>query len=239
MRKIQRLTAIGAMAALTVALGACNAAEEPAAVPETPADVLPTPETADPVADGVTTVEDIVGPACDQIPAEGPGSAEGMVEEPVATAASNNPLLETLTAAVTAADLADTLNSAPALTVFAPTNEAFEALPEGTVEELTAAEDAAEPTSELSQILQTHVVGERFDAEGLAEAGTVPSLQGSELTVGGTAPEALTVTVGEVTANVVCANVPTANATVFLIDQVLLPEGTDEGTEEGTEEDPN
>lgn len=213
------------MAALTAALGACGSSQEPAAAPPAPASepAAPGSESTAPSSDGVTTIQDIAGPACSQVPTEGPGSAQGMVDDPVATAASNNPLLSTLVAAVKAANLVDTLNSSEAVTVFAPINSAFEALPPGTVDQLTGAPDAAQPTSKLSQILTTHVVGKRMDAKGLQEAGTVPSLQGSQLTIGGTAPDALTVSSGGVTANVVCANVPTANATVFLIDKVMMP----------------
>lgn len=224
MRKIQRLAAIGVMAALTISVGACSADQEPAAAPTTtPASEPASPTSESPAAsDGVTEISDIAGPACSQVPPTGEGSAAGMVDDPVATAASNNPLLSTLVAAVGAAELGDTLNSAEAITVFAPINSAFEALPPGTVEELTTAPDVAEPTSTLSKILTTHVVGTRYDADGLESAGTVPSLQTSELTIGGTAPN-LTVSSGGVTANVVCANVPTANATVFLIDKVMMP----------------
>jgi uncharacterized surface protein with fasciclin (FAS1) repeats len=171
----------------------------------------------------VTTINDITGPACSQVPKEGPGLAQGMVSDPVATAASNNPLLSTLVAAVKAANLVDTLNSAEGVTVFAPINSAFDALPPGTVDQLTKAPDAAQPTSKLAQILTTHVVGKRMTAEDLKKAGTVDSLQGSKLTIGGTAPDALTVSSGGVTAKVVCANVPTKNATVFLIDSVMMP----------------
>lgn len=224
MRKIQRLVAVGAMAALTVVLGACSNAEEPAAGPAPASEpAAPTSAPMTPGADGVTTIDDIAGPACSQVPTEGEGSAQGMVDDPVATAASNNPLLSTLVAAVGAANLGDTLNGAEAITVFAPINSAFAAMPPGTVEEMTTAPDAAQPTGQLYNALITHVVGQRYDAEGLAQAGTVKSMQGSEVTIGGTAPDALTVSSGGVTANVVCANVPTANATVFLIDAVLMP----------------
>ena len=104
MQKIQRLAAIGAMAALTVALGACGSSETPAA--DAPAESAPAAtsaeETTDAAAggDGVTEIADIFGPACDQVPTEGEGSAEGMIDDPVATAASNNPLLSTLVTAV-------------------------------------------------------------------------------------------------------------------------------------------
>ena len=114
MKKIQRLAAVGALAGLTVALGACGSEEEPAAGGgnEATAPSAPEPEQspAAPSGEGVTTIEDIFGPACAQVPTEGPGSAQGMVDDPVGTAASNNPLLTTLTQTVMASNLVDTLN---------------------------------------------------------------------------------------------------------------------------------
>ncbi|MGH8917418.1 MAG: fasciclin domain-containing protein, partial [Actinomycetes bacterium] len=219
------LTAIGASSFIIFAPFAHNPAALPtqSGGPPPPATTASPPGQGIPDRDGVTRISDIAGSGCSQLPTEGAGSAAGMVDDPVATAASNNPLLSTLVAAVKAASLVDTLNSAEAITVFAPINSAFEALPPGTVEQLTTAPDVAEGTSKLSQILTTHVVGTRYNAEGLSSAGTVESLQGSELTIGGTAPDALTVSSGGVTAKIVCGNVPTANATVFLIDKVMMP----------------
>ncbi|MBV9160997.1 MAG: fasciclin domain-containing protein [Pseudonocardiales bacterium] len=226
MRKIQRLAVVGAMAALTVAVGACSNAQGPATggqageSPATSAQVAPNPGTA-PTGNGVTQIKDIFGPACDQVPKEGPGSAQGMVNDPVATAASHNPLLSTLTKAVTAANLVDTLNSAPALTVFAPSDSAFQALEAknpGIINQLTTAPDVASPNSRLTKMLTYHVVGQRTDAAQLVQAGTVPSLEGGKLTIGGT-PAAPTVD----GAPVLCGNIPTKNATVFIIGQVLSP----------------
>ncbi|MEZ5382104.1 MAG: fasciclin domain-containing protein [Microthrixaceae bacterium] len=157
--------------------------------------------------------EDNFGPACVDVPADGDGSFEGMSADPVATAASNNELLSTLVTAVDAAGLVDTLNSAEALTVFAPANSAFEALPEGTVE--TLLED---PKGDLATILQVHVVDGKMSAEDLIDAGTVTSLQGSELTI---SAEGDTMKVND--ASVACGNVQTSNATVFIIDSVLMP----------------
>ncbi|MPZ64781.1 MAG: fasciclin domain-containing protein [Pseudonocardiaceae bacterium] len=230
MRKIQRLAAVGALAGLTVVLGACSSGEEPAAgggnggeatqaapEPQEP----PTMEQSPEGASGETTIEDIFGPGCDQVPTDpnDPGSAQGMVDDPVGTAASNNPLLTTLTDTVTAANLVDTLNDPEAsYTVFAPTNGAFEALEAenpGITEELLA-----EPEGTLTTVLTYHVIGERYDAAGLVEAGEVMSVEGSMVPISGT-PDAPTI--GEQNANVACGNVPTANATVFLIDQVLMP----------------
>jgi uncharacterized surface protein with fasciclin (FAS1) repeats len=153
------------------------------------------------------------------VPKEGAGSAQGMVNDPVATAASHNPLLTTLTKAVTAANLVDTLNSAPALTVFAPADSAFQALEAqhpGILTQLTTAPDVASPNSKLAKLLTYHVVGTRYDAAGLVQAGTVDSLEGGKIKIGGTA-EAPTVN----GASVLCGNIPTKNATVFVISQVL------------------
>jgi uncharacterized surface protein with fasciclin (FAS1) repeats len=231
-QKIQRIAAIGAMAALTVTLAACGGGAEQAggtgtgtgtgagdaAAPTTSA-AAPTPDMA--ASDGVTQTSDIFGPACDQVPTEGEGSAEGMVDDPVATAASNNPLLETLETAVKAVPgLVDTLNGAEALTVYAPYNGAFEELGMETVNTLVANPD------QLAPVLQYHVTDTRMDAAGLVEAGETTMLNGGTVTVGGTADApTLTDAMGN-TANVLCGNIPTANATVFVIDKVLMPEAS-------------
>jgi uncharacterized surface protein with fasciclin (FAS1) repeats len=223
-RKIQRLAAVGAMAALTAVVGACSNTQGPAtgsqAGESATAGAQATPG-AEAAGTGVTKISDIFGPACDQVPKEGPGSAQGMVGDPVATAASHNPLLTTLTKAVTAAKLVDTLNSAPALTVFAPADPAFQALEAqhpGILNELTTAPDAASPTGKLYKILTYHVVGQRYDAAGIVKAGTLDSLEGGKINIGGTAT-APTVN----GAPVLCGNIPTKNATVFVIGQVLSP----------------
>ena len=223
MRKIQRLAAIGAMAAATAVAGACTNSQAPATGNEASApaseSATPSAEATAPTGSGVTKISDIFGPACDQVPKEGPGSAQGMVNDPVATAASHNPLLTTLTKAVTTANLADTLNSAPELTVFAPADPAFQALEAqhpGILKELTTAPDVASPNSKLAKILTYHVVGKRYDAAGLVQAGSVDSLEGAKVKIGGTAA-APTVN----GATVLCGNIPTKNATVFVIGQVL------------------
>jgi uncharacterized surface protein with fasciclin (FAS1) repeats len=143
-----------------------------------------------------------------------------MVNDPVATAASNNPLLTKLTAAIKATNVMDTLNSAPALTVFAPADSAFQQLDAqnpGTVNQLLTAPDVASPDSKLAKISST-TWSQRYDAAGLVQGGTVQSLQGGKLTIGGT-PSAPTVN----GAQVLCGNIPTKNATVFVIGQVLTP----------------
>ncbi|MFN8032089.1 MAG: fasciclin domain-containing protein [Mycobacterium sp.] len=159
----------------------------------------------------------LVGPGCaayaEQVPT-GPGSVAGMAVSPVAVAASNNPLLTTLTAAVSGklnpnVNLVDTLNGGQ-FTVFAPTDAAFAKLDPATVETLKTNSDL------LTSILTYHVVpGQATPAQVV---GTHKTVQGADLTVTGSGDH-LTVN----GANVVCGGVKTANATVYLIDSVLLP----------------
>ncbi|MER8188696.1 fasciclin domain-containing protein [Kitasatospora sp. NPDC094015] len=151
------------------------------------------------------------GPACGSVPSDGPGSFGSMAEDPVATAASNNPLLSTLVSAVTTAGLVDTLNSAQDITVFAPTNDAFNKIPKATLDAVLADKD------KLTKILTYHVVPGKLTPAALP--GEHKTLEGTSVTVTGSG-EDLTV---DGTAKVVCGNVPTANATVYLIDTVLMP----------------
>ena len=147
---------------------------------------------------------------------EDEGTLEGMTDDPVGTAASNNPVLTTLTQAVTAANLVDTLNSAPALTVFAPTDCAFAAMDEATLEAALA-----DPTGLLTTVLGFHVIpGEQLDAAALAGQTSLTTLQGEQLAI---SVDGDTVTVGDGQAEVVVPDVQTANATVHLIDSVMLP----------------
>jgi uncharacterized surface protein with fasciclin (FAS1) repeats len=143
------------------------------------------------------------------------GTLEGMTDDPVGTAASNNPVLTTLTQAVTAANLVDTLNSAPALTVFAPTDCAFAAADPATIEAALA-----DPTGLLTTVLGFHVVpGEQLDAAALAGETSLTTLTGEELSISVSGD---TVTVGD-QAEVVVPDIQTANATVHLIDTVMVP----------------
>ena len=123
------------------------------------------------------------GDGCAEVPADGAGSFDGMVNDPVATAASNNPLLTTLVTAVGAVDgLGDTLNGAEELTVFAPFNGAFAEIPEA---DLNALVEAAWPTrtAPSTKILAHHVVGTNADTE--AVAGEQETLAGDTLTIEG------------------------------------------------------
>lgn len=162
------------------------------------------------------------GPACDAIPADGPGSSEGMAEDPAATAASNNPALSTLVDLVGAANLVDTINGLDGATIFAPSNEAFEALEQDDPETFEAV--ANDPEGLLTTVLTYHVVGDQeLDAQALADAGTAATVAEQDLSfsVDG---ETVTVEAAGSEATVVCGNVATANATVHIIDYVLVPD---------------
>ncbi len=173
-----------------------------ASASETPSE---TPsESATPAADGP------FGPACADVPTSGPGSVEGMAQDPVATAASNNPLLSTLVAAVTAAGLGDTLNSAEDITVFAPTNDAFSKIPKKDLNALLKDKAA------LTAVLTHHVVPGRLSPADVA--GKHETLNKDMVTVTGSGEDFTADG-----ATVVCGNVQTANATVYLIDSVMMP----------------
>ena len=151
------------------------------------------------------------GPACADVPTSGEGSVDGMADDPVATAASNNPLLKTLVAAVTQAGLVDTLNSAQDITVFAPTDEAFAKIPKKDLNALLKDKKA------LTTVLTHHVVGGRLTPEDVA--GEHETLAKDMITVEGSGEEFTAEG-----ANVVCGNVQTANANVYLIDSVMMPQ---------------
>jgi uncharacterized surface protein with fasciclin (FAS1) repeats len=155
------------------------------------------------------------GPACSDVPSEGDGSFEGMMTQPVVAAAAANPLLTALAMDVELAGLTDTLNTAEALTVFAPSNAAFEAASAADPEGMEAM--MADPTGEFADLLAYHVVEGQLEPDGLA--GDHVTLQGSTLTVEGSG-ESFTV---NGSARVVCGAIHTDNATVYVIDEVLHP----------------
>lgn len=158
------------------------------------------------------------GPGCAGLPAAGEGSLAGMAAYPVATAAAHNPLLTALVQAVGAAHLAESLDSQPAITVLLPVNTAFEAVPADQLAALTA------DSAQLTAVLTHHVIQGRLTPDQLA--GTHTTLNNDKVTIEGSG-ESFTVagegTLTHTPASVTCGNVPTANATVYLIDQVLAP----------------
>ncbi|MGW5283983.1 fasciclin domain-containing protein [Streptomyces collinus] len=163
-------------------------------------------------AGDTTAVDQPFGSACSAVPKNGAGSFDGMAKDPVATAASHNPALSTLVAAVKKAGLVDTLNNAQDITVFAPTDDAFKKIPKATLDKVLA------DKATLTKILTYHVVGKKLTPKDL-EHGSFATLEKSKLTTTGSG-ESYTV---DDSAKVVCGNVKTANANVYIVDTVLMP----------------
>src|SRR6478672_10124160 len=212
--KIRRASAVAALAlALPLGLAACGSSNTDAASSSssTSSDSM----TSSP-SDTMTSSSDasamVFGASCAAVPKDGKGSFNGMATDPVATAASNNPLLSTLVTAVKKAGLVDTLNSAQGITVFAPTNDAF-----GKLDKATLNKALSDPKGLLTKVLTNHVVAGKLTPEQLA--GTHKTLGGGSITVAGSGQD-FTV---DGNAKVICGNVPTANATVYIIDNVLVP----------------
>jgi len=153
----------------------------------------------------------LVGPGCAAVPTSGPGSPGELKDEPVADAVEDTPDLSTLESAIDKADLGDTLDSAKDITVFAPTNQAFAKIPEADLNKILA------DKQQLTDLLKYHVVEGRKTPTEMA-SGSFRTLQGGTLTASGSGTD---YTVGD--AKVVCGNLQTKNAAVYLIDTVLTP----------------
>ncbi|MGR8011525.1 fasciclin domain-containing protein [Streptomyces hypolithicus] len=212
--RFQRMAiAVAGAALLPLSLTACSsddskdsdAAADNAASPSAP-------QESEPSADDTATMDKPFGPGCASVPADGAGSFDGMAKDPVATAASNNKDLSTLVTAVKKAGLVDTLNNAENITVFAPTNDAFAKIPKADLDKVLA------DKAMLTKVLTNHVVGEKLTPQQL-EKGSFDTLAKTKLTTAGSGEEY------KVNGNstVVCGNVPTANATVYIVDTVLMP----------------
>jgi uncharacterized surface protein with fasciclin (FAS1) repeats len=209
-----RTLAIAATASVAlIGVSACSSANSDDSAPSSPmsGDAMSQEMTADPAAN-------LVGPGCaayaEAVP-QGGGSISGMAQDPVAVAASNNPLLSTLVAAVSGqlnpdVNLVDTLNGGQ-FTVFAPVDDAFAKVDPATIDTLKT-DDAL-----LTKVLTYHVVPGQIAPGEIA--GQHPTVEGAAVTVTGSG-DALKVN----DANVICGGVSTANATVYLIDSVLMPQ---------------
>jgi uncharacterized surface protein with fasciclin (FAS1) repeats len=180
--------------------------EAPAATTESSEDAA----AADPAAD-------LVGPGCagyaEQVP-DGAGSVSGMAQDPVAVAAGNNPLLKTLVQAVSGklnpkVNLVETLNGGE-FTVFAPVDAAFAKIDPATINTLKS------DSALLTKILTYHVVPGQLSPDQVV--GQQATVEKGMVDVTGSGDN---LKVND--ANVICGGVHTANATVYLIDSVLMP----------------
>jgi uncharacterized surface protein with fasciclin (FAS1) repeats len=206
------LTALAA-ASLTLSLAACGSSGGTSSAGSAGSTTTP----SSPTSSSDAMAADLVGPGCaayaKAVPS-GSGSVDGMAQDPVATAASNNPLLKTLVAAVSGklnpkVDLVNTLNNGQ-FTVFAPVDSAFAKVPAATLAKLKTDGPL------LSKILTYHVVAGQLPPSQVV--GMHKTVEGGTVDVTGSG-QSLKVD----NANVVCGGVHTANATVYLIDSVLSP----------------
>ena len=139
----------------------------------------------------------------------------GMKQKDIVDTAVEAGQFETLVAAVQAADLVDTLKSEGPFTVFAPTDEAFAALPDGTVEDLLKPENK----ETLQAVLTYHVVPGKIMAADAMAADSATTVQGQDITI--------TTMDGSVMiddATVISADIGASNGVIHVIDSVLMPE---------------
>ncbi|WP_204912869.1 fasciclin domain-containing protein [Microlunatus spumicola] len=210
-----KIAALAAVVAFPLSLAACGDTASTSSAPASSAAAAPSSSAASSPAmtpsASASSADAPFGAGCSAVPTSGKGSFDGMSQDPVATAASNNPALSTLVTAVKAAGLVDTLNNAENITVFAPTNDAFKKIPAADLKKVLADKKT------LTAILTGHVTSPKLAPTDLA--GSHTSLAKTDIKVTGSG-EDFTV---DGTSKVVCGNVQTANATVYIIDTVLLP----------------
>ncbi|MFK0073703.1 MULTISPECIES: fasciclin domain-containing protein [Arthrobacter] len=218
MKKIQRLSVLAGLAAVVpLGLAACSGGMSGGAA-TTSSEPSPAMTSSSAAASpSMDPAANLVGPGCQAYASanpSGPGSVQGMSTDPVAVAASHNPLLKTLVQAVSGklnpqVNLVDTLNGSQ-FTVFAPVDSAFAKIDAATIDSLKKDAPA------LKKILTYHVVPGQIEPASIV--GTHDTVEGQKVTVSGSGDN-LKVN----GANVICGGVRTANATVYLVDSVLLP----------------
>jgi uncharacterized surface protein with fasciclin (FAS1) repeats len=205
---------VGVVAVASLSLAACSSDDSATSTTEKKTTTTEQSSTTTAAGSATDAMMKPSGPGCAAVPADGAGSFKGMAQDPAATAASNNPALSTLVSAVTAADLVDTLNGPGPFTIFAPANSAFEKIPADTLKSVLA------DKAQLTDILTYHVIaGEKLSSAQLEQKGSATSVEGKELTF--TDDNGTLKVNGQTSA--VCIDVPTANATVHIIDSVLMP----------------
>ena len=227
MKRIAAATAVVSALTMTAACGSSSDSEGASTATAESSSAEPSMSSEAPMSESASPSTDVAanlaGPGCaayaKQVP-NGSGSVQGMAADPVAVAAGNNPLLKTLTAAVSGklnkkVNLVDTLNGGE-FTVFAPVDSAFAKLPKATVKTLGTPAGA----DTLTTVLTYHVVPGQMTPEQVA-GKTLKTVQGEPLKISGSADK-----LKAQKANVICGGVMTANATVYLIDSVLMPPST-------------
>jgi len=209
--KLARPAAAGALAGLALAAAACGSSTTaPAATPTGSGGPLTPTANPTPAASGTAAR---IGADCAMIPSAGQGSVSSMSTERAITAASSNPQLSVFIAAVRSAGLDQTLNAQHAYTLMIPANSAFAALSKSQIIHLKNSGD-------LLRIVRYHALKDRVGPRQFASGARPATLQGKPLTLSksGSAYKVNGATV-------LCGNIKTANATVYIVNKVLLPPG--------------
>jgi uncharacterized surface protein with fasciclin (FAS1) repeats len=195
-------------AAIALPLSAQTTPVEPAAKPE-----MAAPKPTAPSVEAAPAVPSVEAPAVPTAPT--PTTATAAAQGTIVDVAAASDTFKTLVSALTEAELTEVLKGEGPFTVFAPTDEAFAALPKGTIEKLLLPENR----DTLVKILTYHVVPGSITSDQIA-AGDVTTVEGSAATVA--------VTDGEVTvegASVVQADILASNGVIHAIDKVIMPPG--------------
>ncbi|MEV6866064.1 fasciclin domain-containing protein [Streptosporangium subroseum] len=153
-----------------------------------------------------------IGPGCSALPSSGKGSLSSAAGERVTTVVANIPELSTLNTAIKDAGLTNKLYTAKDITIFAPSNAAFNQLPPDTLKKLLA------DKAHLVKLLTYHVVeGEKTPSQLVG--APLKTMQGGQITVKRSGQDYIV----SGKAKVICGDIPTKNATLYTIDKVLLP----------------
>lgn len=217
---IKRVALAASAVSLLFATVACGDDNKSTGTPPASSPGATTPTEVPSTTPSADNAAGLVGPGCADYAKANPtgaGSVDSMAAAPVATAASGNPLLKTLVAAVSGklnpkVDLVSTLNGGE-FTVFAPVDTAFAKIPAGTINTLKT------DSALLTKILTYHVVPGQLAPD--AVVGKQTTVQKGAVTVTGSGDNLMVNN-----AKVICGGVKTANATVYLIDTVLMPPAT-------------
>lgn len=205
-RRIAAVSALTALALLVAACGGNDDAAQPAGKSDAlaqPPETTPTPTPSPGATPGAGAT---VGEACARLPQSGPGSLNEMATKPVAEAVASNPELAELSKALESAGLSDQLDQAQDVTLFAPINDAWRAVPDATMNN----------PEELSGLLEHHVVEERLTPDNIE--GEHQTMQGDPITVTKAGDQ---IKVDDAT--VVCGNIPTANGVIYMVDKTVTP----------------
>jgi fasciclin domain-containing protein len=194
----------GAAAAITFLLVAGCGTSPPATA---------TPTGAPPVPNGspATSATGRIGSGCGFIPHRGDGSFRSIRSQRVVRAAASNPQLSVFASAIKSAALTGHLDRMHAYTLFVPVNSAFEGLSKNEV-------DYLRQPANVAKVVRRQVVPHPITPAQIARGLSVTTLAGSKLALGKSGSD---YRVG--TATVVCGNIKAANATIYVIDEVLLP----------------